>query len=79
VLRHHRQEQKRTLAEVARDACVSVPYLSEVERGRRGRRALLVEQGPAPVIRLDTARRGTRMAGDLRSGHLPPRRKNDGP
>jgi transcriptional regulator with XRE-family HTH domain len=35
VLRRHRQDQRRTLAEVARDACVSVPYLSEVERGRK--------------------------------------------
>jgi transcriptional regulator with XRE-family HTH domain len=35
VLRRHRQEQQRTLAEVARVACVSVPYLSEVERGRK--------------------------------------------
>jgi transcriptional regulator with XRE-family HTH domain len=35
VLRRHRQAQKRTLAEVAREACVSVPYLSEVERGRK--------------------------------------------
>jgi transcriptional regulator with XRE-family HTH domain len=35
VLRRHRQEQGRTLAEVARDACVSTPYLSEVERGRK--------------------------------------------
>ena len=35
VLRRHRQEQRRTLAEVARHACVSVPYLSEVERGRK--------------------------------------------
>jgi transcriptional regulator with XRE-family HTH domain len=33
VLRRHRQEQGRTLAEVAKQACVSVPYLSEVERG----------------------------------------------
>jgi transcriptional regulator with XRE-family HTH domain len=35
VLRRHRQQQRRTLAEVARAACVSVPYLSEVERGRK--------------------------------------------
>jgi transcriptional regulator with XRE-family HTH domain len=35
VLRHHRQEQRRTLAEVAREACVSVQYLSEIERGRK--------------------------------------------
>ena len=33
ALRRHRQEQRRTLAEVAREACVSVQYLSEVERG----------------------------------------------
>ena len=35
VLRRYRLEQRRTLAEVAREACVSVPYLSEVERGRK--------------------------------------------
>ena len=35
VLRRHRLEQKRTLAGVAREACVSVQYLSEVERGRK--------------------------------------------
>ncbi|MGA5299731.1 helix-turn-helix domain-containing protein [Nucisporomicrobium flavum] len=35
VLRRRRQEQRRTLAEVARDANVSVQYLSEVERGRK--------------------------------------------
>ena len=35
VLRRHRQEQRRTLAEVAKEANVSVPYLSEVERGRK--------------------------------------------
>ena len=35
VLRRHRLDQGRTLAEVAKAACVSVPYLSEVERGRK--------------------------------------------
>ena len=35
VLRRRRLEQGRTLAEVARDASVSVQYLSEVERGRK--------------------------------------------
>ncbi len=35
VLRRRRQEQGRTLAEVAHDANVSVQYLSEVERGRK--------------------------------------------
>lgn len=33
VLRHERLEQDRTLADVADDASVSLPYLSEVERG----------------------------------------------
>lgn len=35
VLRRHRQRQRRTLADVARAARVSMPYLSEVERGRK--------------------------------------------
>jgi transcriptional regulator with XRE-family HTH domain len=35
VLRRIRREQRRTLAEVARAAKVSMPYLSEVERGRK--------------------------------------------
>jgi transcriptional regulator with XRE-family HTH domain len=35
VLRRSRQQQRRTLADVARAARVSVPYLSEVERGRK--------------------------------------------
>jgi transcriptional regulator with XRE-family HTH domain len=35
VLRRKRLGQRRTLADVARDARVSVPYLSEVERGRK--------------------------------------------
>ena len=35
VLRRERQHQGRTLREVAQAAGVSVPYLSEVERGRK--------------------------------------------
>jgi transcriptional regulator with XRE-family HTH domain len=35
VLRRKRLGQRRTLADVARHARVSVPYLSEVERGRK--------------------------------------------
>ena len=35
VLRRHRREQRRTLADVARAAKVSMPYLSEIERGRK--------------------------------------------
>jgi transcriptional regulator with XRE-family HTH domain len=34
-LRRIRREQDRTLADVSRSARVSVPYLSEVERGRK--------------------------------------------
>jgi len=35
VLRDERNAQQRTLADVARAASVSLPYLSEVERGRK--------------------------------------------
>jgi transcriptional regulator with XRE-family HTH domain len=35
VLRRERLSQERTLADVARAAKVSMPYLSEVERGRK--------------------------------------------
>lgn len=35
VLRRTRLEQRRTLADVARVARVSLPYLSELERGRK--------------------------------------------
>ncbi|MBO0773739.1 MAG: helix-turn-helix transcriptional regulator [Actinobacteria bacterium] len=35
VLRRARLEQRRTLADVARAARVSLPYLSELERGRK--------------------------------------------
>lgn len=35
VLRQARHDQKRTLADVADAAGISVPYLSEIERGRK--------------------------------------------
>jgi transcriptional regulator with XRE-family HTH domain len=35
VIRRARHDQRRTLSEVAADAGVSVPYLSEIERGRK--------------------------------------------
>lgn len=35
VIRQARQQQRRTLADVAEVAGVSVPYLSEIERGRK--------------------------------------------
>lgn len=35
VLREERRRQERTLADVAQEAAVSLPYLSEVERGHK--------------------------------------------
>jgi len=35
VLRDERHRQERTLADVAAEAAVSLPYLSEIERGRK--------------------------------------------
>jgi transcriptional regulator with XRE-family HTH domain len=35
VLRDERRVQSRTLADVASEAAVSLPYLSEIERGRK--------------------------------------------
>ncbi|MGI9607872.1 MAG: helix-turn-helix domain-containing protein [Acidimicrobiales bacterium] len=35
VLREERMRQDRTLADVAEQAAVSLPYLSEIERGRK--------------------------------------------
>ena len=35
VLREERQRQRRTLADVAERSAVSLPYLSEIERGRK--------------------------------------------
>lgn len=35
VLREERLDQQRTLADVASGAAVSLPYLSEIERGRK--------------------------------------------
>ena len=35
VLRDERHAQQRTLAEVAGDAAISLPYLSAIERGRK--------------------------------------------
>ena len=35
VLRDERQQQERTLRDIAEEAAVSLPYLSEIERGRK--------------------------------------------
>lgn len=65
VLRDERHAQQRTLADVAGDAAVSVPYLSEVERGRKdvSSDVLTSISGaldlPVPVLLERTARRMT--------------------
>ncbi|MEL6893054.1 MAG: helix-turn-helix domain-containing protein [Actinomycetota bacterium] len=43
VLRTERTDQDRTLADVADDAAVSLPYLSEVERGLKDPSSAVVE------------------------------------
>ncbi len=43
VLREERQTQDRTLADVAESAAVSLPYLSEIERGRKDVSSELLE------------------------------------
>jgi|GEM_PF-4141019 len=42
VLRDERTQQGRTLAEVAEKSAVSLPYLSEVERGRKDASAAVI-------------------------------------
>lgn len=69
VLRRERLAQKRTLKDVAEAARISVPYLSEVERGRKeassevlGAAARSLGLGLADVLSLaqgELARRGT--------------------
>ena len=67
VLRDERLEQGRTLADVADDAAVSLPYLSEIERGRKEVSSDLLDA----VIRsldLDLAEVLERAADRLRAG-----------
>ena len=72
VLRRIRLEQRRTLADVARAARVSMPYLSELERGRK--EASL--RGPGRDLRRP-AHRAVRPAGRGRA--RPGRRSAPGP
>ena len=73
VLREERQEQDRTLADVAESAAVSLPYLSEVERGRKDVSADLLGAIAAaleldvPTVLERTARRLRTRAGVQRS------------
>ncbi|MER5551714.1 helix-turn-helix transcriptional regulator [Streptomyces sp. NPDC002793] len=72
VLRRERLAQERTLKDVAEDARISVPYLSEVERGRKeassevlAAAARSLGLGLADVLSLaqrDLARHSTRTA-----------------
>ncbi|MDI3389497.1 helix-turn-helix transcriptional regulator [Streptomyces sp. B-S-A8] len=82
VLRRERMLQERTLKDVAEAARISMPYLSELERGRKeassevlaaAARALglsltdLLSRGRAEIVRLSGARRAVSGAGG-RSG-----------
>jgi len=70
VLRDERRAQQRTLADVARAASVSLPYLSEVERGRKEISSDLLDAvtGALDITLIDVLERGverlrTRMQG----------------
>lgn len=67
VLRRRRQEQRRTLAEVARDANVSVQYLSEVERGRKEPSSEILA-AVCDALRIDMADMLAEVRQDLTAG-----------
>lgn len=67
VLRDERHAQERTLADVAEDAAVSLPYLSEVERGRKDVSSDVLES-IADALRLEPADVLERAARRLRLG-----------
>lgn len=78
VLRRTRQQQRRTLADVARAARVSVPYLSELERGRKEASSEVLA-AVCDALRLDLsdllAEAWRELAGtgrDLAGGHARP-------
>ncbi|MBQ1049900.1 helix-turn-helix transcriptional regulator [Micromonospora sp. C51] len=92
VLRRERQHQGRTLREVAQAAGVSVPYLSEVERGRKEAssevlaaicRALglhlsdLLEEVRDELRRVERRLPATGPAGHVRAGDVPATRRGD--
>lgn len=70
VLRRRRQEQRRTLAEVAHDANVSVPYLSEVERGRKEPSSEVLA-AICDSLRIDLADMLAEVRQDLTAGRAP--------
>ena len=85
-LRRTRRDQGRTLADVSRAARVSVPYLSEVERGRKEASSEVVAAicdalwidlsdllaGVAQDLVADRAPRGTVIRLDPAGGRRPP-------
>ncbi|NGM12372.1 helix-turn-helix domain-containing protein [Verrucosispora sioxanthis] len=92
VLRRERQHQGRTLREVAQAAGVSVPYLSEVERGRKEAssevlaaicRALglhlsdLLEEVRDELRRVERRLPATGPAAHVRTGGVPATRRGD--
>ncbi|AUG75502.1 transcriptional regulator [Kitasatospora sp. MMS16-BH015] len=86
VLRRERQAQERTLKEVAETARISMPYLSELERGRKeGSSEVLAAAAAALGLGLgdllslaqeDLARQSTRSR--LSRGHRAPSARFDG-
>lgn len=72
VLRRERLEQERTLKEVAEAARISMPYLSEVERGRKEPSSEVVEAvgGALGLTLLDLT---TRISQRLRVATTAPR------
>jgi transcriptional regulator with XRE-family HTH domain len=84
VLRRSRQQQRRTLADVARVARVSVPYLSEVERGRKEASSEVLAAVCA-ALRIDLAELLAEVGRDLAKDRAPvvrldlARRRNPAP
>jgi transcriptional regulator with XRE-family HTH domain len=70
VLRRTRTGQGRTLAEVARAAGVSVPYLSEVERGRKEASSEVLG-AVCDGLRITLSELVTEVGRELLNGHTP--------
>lgn len=69
VLREERRRQERTLADVADRAAISLPYLSEVERGRKEISSDLLA-AVLTSLEVDLVTVLERAAGRVRSGGL---------
>jgi transcriptional regulator with XRE-family HTH domain len=70
VLRRNRLGQRRTLADVARDARVSVPYLSEVERGRKEASSEVLA-AVCDALRIELSDLLAEVGRDLAKNHAP--------